>query len=495
MTTALRVTLAGLLCWFLLPAAGISFAQQDDGSIAELGKLEQELEALLSKYREAHPKVVAARSRIEELRKSRSVPYPFSDQDVQDLDSLKDRLRILLRRYTERHPEVVELRARIAALERSLPRPATVLSGSKPQVPANTPFEMRAPEPPAAQATRRPADFSRDGFLRLPITVKDVVGLGADGWPVSAVIPLPYGRYQKVSDFRLMGSDDSSVLAHFSVLDRWWAKDRSIRHLKVDFQPTVEPYLETNESTGKAIYYLRDDGAAGGGDGGVSVVDREGRIDVVTGPLRFTVNKRSFNILDQVWLDRNADGEFADGELVVQADENNGAVLSRRPNGERLWDSQRQDVTVRIEESGPLRVVIRAEAPTKTEGAAGHLHGFAVRIYAYAGKPYVKIDYQLQNSDRQPTYAEPLYFDSLDLQFKLRAQGNPDIRIGTGDGRILKRKRGEGLQLAQELHDVFSVREAGETERLASGKVADGFIDLGDEDGGAAAFVRFFSET
>lgn len=54
-----------------------------------------------------------------------------------------------------------------------------------------------------------------------------------------------------------------------------------------------------------------------------------------------------------------------------------------------------------------MRVIIRAEAPTVYNSTTDHKHGFAVRIYTYAGKSFVKVDYQLQNSAKNKVTPGP----------------------------------------------------------------------------------------
>jgi hypothetical protein len=75
--------------------------------------------------------------------------------------------------------------------------------------------------------------------------------------------------------------------------------------------------------------------------------------------------------------------------------------------GTTQYDSHRTDVDVRIEERGPMRVVIRSEALTKFSSTTDHQHGFAVRLIAYANKDYVKVDYQLQNSEKMSSFLGP----------------------------------------------------------------------------------------
>ncbi|MEW6327116.1 MAG: hypothetical protein AB1487_05915 [Thermodesulfobacteriota bacterium] len=338
--------------------------------------------------------------------------------------------------------------------------------------------------------------------LNVPLTVKETAGVGAEAYPIMSVVPLPYGTYYDVNKFRLADSSGVTVPAQFDVLNRWWGKDNSIRHVKVNFQPTVKAF--TGKETGISTYYLKDDGLGNNLATPLKVIDNENFIEIVTGPLKFTIDKKRFTILDEVWLDQNNDQVFQESERVIKSGPPNGGIFTGRLPRDVQLDSSRKDVAFKIEESGPMRAVIRAEALTKYHDTENHIHGFAVRIYAYANKPFIKIDYQLQNSARNKTWAWPLYFEEMRLDFALDLDNNPTVRVGLGDGAVYKRQRGNGLCFAQEFHDTANIygmqsndllRSATLGADLLSKNVTGEFIDVADSDRGVAAMIRYFWQT
>jgi len=241
------------------------------------------------------------------------------------------------------------------------------------------------------------------------------------------------------------------------------------------------------------MYYLQDDGPAPKPKTPLNVSQDDEAITVVTGPLRFTVNKKKFNILDRVWFDEDGDKQFAADEEIISSSEKNGGVYRDRFGVQH--DTARDDVTVEVEEANPLRVVIRAEAVTRYRDEKHHTHGWAVRIYAFANKPFVKIDYQLQNSSKDFMWTGPMYFESMDLDFRLKLRKNPKVTVGLGKGdSALMRNAGQGLYLAQERHDRFNVYDEATRKSLVSGKIPDGFIDVSDGRRGVMAAVRYFWE-
>lgn len=346
---------------------------------------------------------------------------------------------------------------------------------------------------------------AQQGNLNLPITVKEVAGVGTQNssdpngnFPTFVVVPFPVGNYQNTNQFRLEDGSGKVVPAQFDVLTRWWNNDQSIRHLKIEFQPSVAAF--TGNGTGIANYYLKDSGGNTPPQQPVTVTDSGSFYTVNTGPLRFEVKKSGFNIIDKAWLN---------GVQIISSGSQNGGRLVDQFSNLQL-DSSRSDITVVIEESGPMRIVIKASAPTRdyVDPNNPFTHGWAVRIYAYAGKPFVKIDYQLQNSPlikNSPNKLNnlalyyPLYFNSAGMQFSLSLT-NPTAKFGLIDDSVYAYGSvGSGVYLAQESHDLSTVRtlQGGTVVKSATasslnGSAVTGWVDISDGQKGVTAIGRNF---
>jgi exo-rhamnogalacturonan lyase-like protein len=416
------------------------------------------------------------------------------------VQELKTTLMKLQDRYTDRHPDVVAVKRKIAELEEHVKQEgdpdSLVIQGRQPKkkVTSNViASPIKRKKTGNTEEKERTQFYTSEGALRVPVKVKETAGVEVKEHPITAVVPLPFGKYYDTKKFRLVDSSDNTLPAQFKVLNRWWGRDNSIRHLQVNFQPTVSAF--TKRRTGVSTYYLRDDGFGNRFETALKVNEADDIITVITGPVKFAVNKKRFNILDEVWLDQNHDRIFEDSEKVISSNAKNGGVFVGRLPGDVQIDSSRTDVTFEIEESGPMRVVIRAEALTKYYNTEKHTHGFAVRIYAYANKPFIKIDYQLQNSAKNKVFAWPLYFEEINLDFRLNLENNARVRFGVGNGSIYEKARGDGLCLAQKFHDAFEIHDKQTKNVLTSGKVPDGFIDISDSQRGVAAMIRYFWQT
>jgi hypothetical protein len=318
--------------------------------------------------------------------------------------------------------------------------------------------------------------------LNVELSVKECAGVGSSGFPVMVVVPLPEGAYQDTSHFRVTDAGGATVPAQFTVMNRRWYNDRSIANILVRFQPVVGAF--SGAGTGLAKYYLKDDGSGNATGTGLTVSDNGSIITVNTGVLRFTVKKTGFNIFDQVWLG---------GQLVLQADSTSGGELLHWKNIMQR-DLSRNDVLVEIEESGPMEAVIRLEAVTKYSSPSNHTHGWCVRIYAYAGKSFVKVDYQLQNSSKDKRYTYPLYFEAMNLNFNLNLTGTPNVRVGLDNETFYKGARGAGVLLAQKKDSLFGIYGGLDTTAtlLASGGRPAGILDIDDGTVGISAITRFY---
>ncbi|MCB9655465.1 MAG: hypothetical protein H6729_15195 [Deltaproteobacteria bacterium] len=236
--------------------------------------------------------------------------------------------------------------------------------------------------------------------LNVPMTVKEVAGVGATHFPVAVVVPLERGAYQDTSGLYVANSEGHPVPAQFEVLNHNFMTDNSIRHLLVHFQPDVGAF---KGSGGTSKYYLRDKGTNPAPLAPVQVTDEASAITLDSGVVKIRVEKNPFRIVTP------------SGPLEATLNDQQDRPV-------RSFDAP--NITVTLEERGPMRAVLRAEAPADMVNDEIR-HGWAMRIYVYAGKPYVKVDYQLQNSVKSVVYSRPLYFESLTLSLETNQAATP----------------------------------------------------------------------
>jgi len=338
------------------------------------------------------------------------------------------------------------------------------------------------------QQDSRGSDAAVEGVV---LTVKDASGAGAAGQPVTAVIPLPYGAFQATGNFRIVNGNGAPVPAQFEVLNRWWARDNSLRHVLAHFEATVP-------ADGTATYHFQTSGAGPAPAKRVQVAQAGASVTVDTGVLRFVVRRDAFNLFDEVWLDRDGNGTYATDERIVSGGASDGPVFTGRLAGDVQRARERGDLRLVVEEAGPMRAVIRVSGLTDYQDADDHTHGFAVRIYAYAGRSAVKVDYQLQNSAKNAVLAAPLYFEDVSLHVAPDLV-NPTLRLTTYPGNTWTGPVDTGRYLFQSSLTDASVHDGATDASLLAGtnppaEASFGWADLTDARHGVFVAVRHMAE-
>ncbi len=325
------------------------------------------------------------------------------------------------------------------------------------------------------------------------LTVKDTSARGAVGWPVTAVLPLEFGRFQSIDQFRMTDASGSPIPAQIQVLNRWWVRDNSIRHVSVHFDASVAP-------NGSSYYFFQTSGGPGPQPAqAVSVLSSSSQVTVDTGAVRFVLKKTGFNLFDEVFVDVNGNGAYEASERIIAPGASEGAIFTGRLAGDVQRERDRTDLRWVIEESGPVRAVIRVSGLTSFKGTTDHKHGFAVRIFAYAGKPLVKVDYQLQNSPKDTRFGWPLYFEDVSLNIK-PTLSNPTSRLSVVPGTVYQSAPGAtGIYLFADSLSQGSVRRSSDNGALATATVRAGYsshawADVSDSQKGMAVIIRHMNE-
>jgi hypothetical protein len=273
----------------------------------------------------------------------------------------------------------------------------------KPQPPAKSRFAGYTP------GVAKPGEFA------LPLGVTEQWGQGGPRF-ISFGVPLLIGQEKDASNLRLAVKDAEGVLkavpAQFRVLARWWRADNSIRWVLVDFATTVG-----NRQT--RTFYLTNRKIEAAAPPQPLKVDRtESTITVTTGPARFVIDRKKFNLFRHVFFDENKNGEFEAGEDMLSAADEHGVVLTDM-NGNRYLASA-GTADVRVIESGPMRVRVRARGRNAAPAGKGYskgMYGFDVFMDFYAGSGDVKLDLVLTNN-ATPGIGTPT-FDDASLWLKL----------------------------------------------------------------------------
>lgn len=250
---------------------------------------------------------------------------------------------------------------------------------------------------------------------RIPLTVRETVGVARKKWPVTSGVPFPEGHLGSAENLRLLDADGDPVPVQCQPLAAW--PDGSVRWALLDFQADVTANAESK-------YALEYGSTVRAEAVETSLVVRENDegITVDTGAVSFAISKTEFRLLENVRLgDRTVCGP--------------GGLRMTDPEG-REFIARRPD-TVEIEEFGPLRVCLRVTGRF-VDRVGERWFDYELRIHAYAGQPFVRIIHNTKCRPKGETTfkfverfrPEPVAVGSMSLELIL-ADAADRVCVGT----------------------------------------------------------------
>jgi len=244
----------------------------------------------------------------------------------------------------------------------------------------------------------------------IEISVQQPSGIPRKRCPLTCGVPFPEGLLRDVNGLRLESGSGEGIPLQVARTASW--PDGSVKWTLLDFQVDLEP-------TERKLLNLRF------GEGinreaepphPLRVEDREGSIFVDAGPLSFEVTsggRHPFRTFRFNGADMLQD-EVPMLDLEVE---------------DRRYVASDPDSKVFVEEHGPLRAVVRCEGKYVAEDGS-KLLDYIFRIYAYAGKPFIRLYHTFVN--KEPV--EKLEISELSLHLPLRLSGKTErFLLGTAD--------------------------------------------------------------
>jgi len=339
--------------------------------------------------------------------------------------------------------------------------------------------------------------------LRIELKVREEYGLERKRWPLTRGVPLPQGRLSDIGRLWLEDPAGNSVPAQFRVLSRW--PDGGVKWVLVDFQGDVG-------EGGEAIYALccgerRKEARP---ESALEIVEEEERVEICTGPLRFAVSRERYGLFERAELGHRTedDGFVVEHEVSPRGGESwvriceswSDGRTDRRiygMGGDCLASLGSDEYQVEVEEAGPLRMVICCRGAYEAEVPVHHYAGyrplrFITRIYAYAGKEFVRVLHTVVvTCNPRETEVEEIGLRVpafLDGRRRYRLSGRREVagELGMADY----------LLLSQRLDNHFFLERqgSGRTRRLAEGERAEGWAVVENEKAGVGVALRYMAE-
>ncbi len=367
------------------------------------------------------------------------------------------------------------------------------------------------------------------------LTVRETGRIDRRGWPVTCGVPFADGEMAaeaiEAGQYRLLDAEGSEAPCEAEVAATWGSypggSNGFVKWLHLHFLADVP-------AGGERQYRLEcGPGVMNGTRTGLTASDGPDAVTIVTGrgvgSLRLVISKRRFNILDEVWLDADGTGFRPDGRIVSPRELPNLTVAYDHRRA-RLQAGGQAGVNasppdVQLERAGPVLAVVRVRARLDERFES------VVRIFAYAGSPFVRIQETLihgpTGQDRSAIRSQPVVMKSHVLELPVNVSaGEAVATVGVGEmlpepcppacrraprpaSRSAKLSGGGQLVLEQDLHHrcdkdnlgpdrlsrAFAYEVLAGGEQVDSGRRAPGWIDLSDGRWGVTAAVRYFWQT
>lgn len=306
-------------------------------------------------------------------------------------------------------------------------------------------------------STRRAPRVAGSVVLRrVPLVTHGEGSAAPDEAPVTSGLPFPKGELGSDVNLRLLDAGGRERPVQTRTLSKW--ADGTAKWVLLDFQAGASARGAFAVEYGTEV--KRRDAATS-----LVVSESPEAVTVVTGPAKLAVGKRRFGVPESFWLDRNRDGRFDQREQVILPGRPGGLYLTGA-DGQAYSASGAPDEVV-VEERGPLRAVVRVTGSHRaTDGRK--LFSYVVRVHAYAGKPYVRIQHTFVND-----HPDDEFTSIRSLCFRLPLGARTGIRakwaVGEDSGAYQDARK---ILLRQHTDDRYAIGEAGATDARTGGRAA-----------------------
>ena len=371
------------------------------------------------------------------------------------------------------------------------------------------------------------------GQLTVPLRVTEPVGVARVNAPVCGGVPVGPLKAKGVHQLFLRYAQGKEVQAQLSPMVT--RKDGTLEWVLVDFLTDLKPNETKTFTLRKAMVGDRMPLRV---KNGVTLAQTADTIALSNGLMKVQLSKKQFNLFDQVWLDRNGDGTFADDEAVLDmrrpvpagaAAAGGGTIPALtlwRPKPNAIYATRYGKVEkVELEDAGPVRTTVRLDGTT-SEGKGSQWLGWTCRVTMWAGNPNIRVLYAIRNVN--PKVSEMAHIRRATITLKLaQSKGAANYVLGAGTphmSRVSKSakfvSKGSQWHRAVELDQVgpceavcsksqrrfhhlvnyqdagYRVRQfqpAGRKPIVAVGFKCDGWIDLQGDRGGCQLWLRNFT--
>lgn len=308
------------------------------------------------------------------------------------------------------------------------------------------------------------AEAQREGSVTLRIPPGRAE---APAWPMTFGVPFPWGALDATENLRILDADGGEIPFQARPTGRW-SRNGTLRWVLIDLLAPVkadEQILTLEYGPG----LRREDPAQG-----VQVEVTEEVIQIDTGAVRFEIPTENSPGIGRLWL-RNEDGK----QLLMEAGELSGPVMVNAEGVEFLGG---RDGVAEVEESGPIRAVVKVEGYHR-DAEGQHLGRFITRYTAWAGLPWVQLDHTFIFTHD----AEEAQYRNIAHRLPMEAA---QYVFGLAEGKVHQGEVGEESVYLLQRDDVQFILRDGE-RRVEDGRLP-GWFAAGGSEGWMTVALRDF---
>jgi hypothetical protein len=319
------------------------------------------------------------------------------------------------------------------------------------------------------------------------LSVTERAGFSRVSEPVLMGVPLPDGLLSDTGELALKDASGNVVNCHFAPAQKWWTDKQSLRWVHLNFQTDMD------SGAVKQFTLWREPASHRFSGSNLSLSDLGTKYQITTGPVRFTVKKKGFNLFDEAWIDESGAMGFTNTNKVIDTHKKGFSLLSS--GGVRYYgvNDSAATSTVVVEQNNPAVIVLKADGKMKS-AAGSSLFDYSCRIFAYANSKIVRVVFTFEN--RSPTASSFVSMYGLNLELPLSLSS---VNYGFGHKRGTKTGTLSGSDAAYlYVHAIDKYRFGLNNSVIDSGNTrTDRSFDLGtvwasDGSKGVGALTQFF---
>lgn len=300
------------------------------------------------------------------------------------------------------------------------------------------------------QANSASTSISINVFARLAANqiLLKLAGTAAVGAvPLKTGVPFPIGALSSTDQLRLENLDEATEIpAQFNALAHW--PDGSLKSVLVQTQLNLAPTTSSYRlSFGENINHSAIDG--------IHTSSTAESLSFATGPLKLQLSATS-GLIQAIWRDTNHNGQFEAHEQLI---DNSELFLVNAFDGREYTAGKAADAQVSIEQSGPLRITVKATGSMTSE-SGGQLIKYLLRYSIYHNSDLLDLDYTLID-DRTEENVQAnrsqfaLALTSYGLRLHRVESGASQYRIGGENNQVYEGEVGGEHYLFQDGALVF----------------------------------------